>query len=303
MTINNYFLNLEELVGKFHNITVEDCADNYFYNIPSIVGPRDLICYLKCRENIIEKSKLFRAKHPVDYLVWAKGNADNVSCTKVGGVPYRPLSRPWPRNKSGNHLPFICQFNFVNSRDIVNTENDVMLFFADIRDSNIEDWCIEWHDLTLLDDEVITPPPEDLLVYEPYHGYLFRHYNLDEDIRDLYNSKRISQKYNLSVPNASCIGNFIEGGPSDERFISNSIGNHNLLCRLASIEFSYPSKPHPFVNIASAIDCVAYEEKLSNHIHFNRHPFLDPFQVGDGGSIYFYRNNNGDVVPYLNFKH
>lgn len=55
---------------------------------------------------------------PVDIFVWAYGEPGKREVTKMGGLPYFPKSRPWPRSAKGETLEFLAQICFKDSLDI-----------------------------------------------------------------------------------------------------------------------------------------------------------------------------------------
>src|SRR5581483_4187597 len=70
---------------------------------------------------------------PSDVFVWA----DNVEHekgwqTRIGGNPWRPSDRPWPRDKNGVPLTFLGQICFADSQDILPCKlpGDVALIFG-----------------------------------------------------------------------------------------------------------------------------------------------------------------------------
>jgi hypothetical protein len=56
---------------------------------------------------------------PVDRFVFAKGEPAERMVTKVGGLPYRPESLPWPRDDAGTPMVFLAQFCFGQSNDLL----------------------------------------------------------------------------------------------------------------------------------------------------------------------------------------
>ncbi|GMU80710.1 MAG: hypothetical protein AMXMBFR47_05810 [Planctomycetota bacterium] len=55
---------------------------------------------------------------PTDVFIMGKGEPARRDMTKVGGLPYWPVDRPWPRN-GDDPLRFLAQFNFADSTDLV----------------------------------------------------------------------------------------------------------------------------------------------------------------------------------------
>ncbi len=72
-----------------------------------------------------------------DLFVYCKGEPPKPDCTKVGGAPYWTGDRDWPVDKKKKPLRFLCQFNFVDSNDLVGPlPGDILLVFA----SNNKHW-------------------------------------------------------------------------------------------------------------------------------------------------------------------
>jgi hypothetical protein len=77
---------------------------------------------------------------PTDVFVFGKGEAPRRDCTKVGGLPYWPADRPWPRNAAGVPYRFLAQFNFTDSVDLVpRLPDQVLLLLVNGGD----DWLYE----------------------------------------------------------------------------------------------------------------------------------------------------------------
>lgn len=85
---------------------------------------------------------------PEDIFVFARGEPQVRAVTKLGGLPYRPQHQPWPRNRDGVPLTFLCQFRLSESRDIVgDTPGDMLLVFTS--SEACDDCVLEWHKLGL----------------------------------------------------------------------------------------------------------------------------------------------------------
>lgn len=100
-----------------------------------------------------------------DLLTWVKGEPPDRFITKIGGLPYRPSSVPWPLRPSGQPMTFLAQFCFADSTDLVGSlPGDVLLIFASQEDAYIpipsryeEDVALrfEWYPLGL--EGLVTP--------------------------------------------------------------------------------------------------------------------------------------------------
>lgn len=66
-----------------------------------------------------------------DVFVWGQGEPKDRTLTKIGGLPYWPAERPWPE-AGGQPLPFVAQFNFADSRDLVGElPGEILVVFSD----------------------------------------------------------------------------------------------------------------------------------------------------------------------------
>ena len=97
-----------------------------------LVGPGSLAVNEQLRAEALAGSCYRGSRIATDVFVWARGEAPNPAMTKIGGVPYRPRSLPWPRDGEGRRIRFIAQLCFADSRDIVgDLPGDVLLIFGD----------------------------------------------------------------------------------------------------------------------------------------------------------------------------
>ena len=94
-----------------------------------VIGPRDACWILRMREILLPHIS-FGSPAPLDLFILAIGEAPTPYQTKIGGLPYWPRNREWPRSDTGESLPFLAQFNFSESLDIVSDlpEHLLLLF-------------------------------------------------------------------------------------------------------------------------------------------------------------------------------
>ena len=77
---------------------------------------------------------------PTDVFVFGKGEATRRDGTKVGGLPYWPADRRWPKDEAGTPYRFLAQFNFADSRDLLaELPGEVLLLLVQEGD----DWLYE----------------------------------------------------------------------------------------------------------------------------------------------------------------
>lgn len=100
------------------------------WSVQGIYGPADACRLLAIRDLIIDSVK-FGDGAPADLFLLSTGEAPLRDSTKIGGLPYFDRSAAWPLGSSGRPLPFLAQFNFCDSIDIVNDlPADILLVFA-----------------------------------------------------------------------------------------------------------------------------------------------------------------------------
>jgi hypothetical protein len=94
-----------------------------------ITSPFDLFCVETLRDM---HGLRYGDALPTDVFVFGKGEPPRRDCTKVGGLPYWPAGKPWPRTGDGTPYHFLAQFNFADSRDLItNLPGDVLLLLTD----------------------------------------------------------------------------------------------------------------------------------------------------------------------------
>ncbi len=91
-----------------------------------VIGPRDACWVLRAREMVREYVS-FGSPVPADVFVLALGDAPSRDCTKIGGLPLWPHGHEGPRSMTGQPLPFLAQFCFRESLDIVDSLPEDML--------------------------------------------------------------------------------------------------------------------------------------------------------------------------------
>ena len=129
--------------------------DNRF--VQGIHGPNDALTVVAIRERVRSYVRQ-RKPVPTDVFLLSTGEPDSRSRTKVGGLPYWRRERNWPLSKHGKPLPFLAQFNFTGSRDLVgSTAGDILLIFA--HDDLREGCALAWEAIgtcsTLVSDDEI----------------------------------------------------------------------------------------------------------------------------------------------------
>lgn len=262
-----------------------------------IMGPRDALAVLATRE-------LMFAEHvpahsaSTDVFLFGLGEGPDRSGTKVGGLPFLQKRDPWPACQGGRPLPFLCQFNFTESRDIVGelVSDDVLLLFGDAPTEEYENPNVKfvWKSASKTRDlvEVADVPVQPS--FDPFYGVRWRTKNYP--CNDEYNSWSTFKPAQIQLATtlfATQISRFPflfgrYGDPFD--------GRH--LCCLTPINSTTP-KEYPFVNRQEPIvpdwfqtHNSPYPSQSECGIRFPETWLLD----SDSGTLYVYRTDHGDLA-------
>ena len=142
-----------------------------------LVGPGSLAVNEQLRVEALAGSCYRGSRIATDVFVWARGEAPNPAMTKIGGVPYRPRSLPWPRDGEGRRIRFIAQLCFADSRDIVgDLPGDVLLIFGDDDSLLVEPerLVFEWSTLGIQERALEVPQMVASELLTPYYGVIHR---------------------------------------------------------------------------------------------------------------------------------
>ncbi|MFZ1937336.1 MAG: DUF1963 domain-containing protein [Thermoguttaceae bacterium] len=145
-----------------------------------IVSPADLAMIEQVRRRASQTHSLGKAV-PTDIFLLGVGEPEAPCLTKVGGIPYRPADKPWPRANDGTPLSFFLQFCFLDSKDLVpsNLPGDVMLLFVRNWDSltkpaETDSYRIEWSRIPLHNPVAAGQCPEQPIAAPKYYGAIYR---------------------------------------------------------------------------------------------------------------------------------
>ncbi len=101
------------------------------WTVRDVIGPRDACELVHLREMIRDLVSL-GTPVPADVFLLGIGEPPLRDCTKIGGLPAWPYDRKWPESTTGAPLPFLAQFCFRDSLDIVgDLPEDMLLLFGD----------------------------------------------------------------------------------------------------------------------------------------------------------------------------
>jgi hypothetical protein len=242
-------------------------SEEDLYRGVDIASPYDLFAVETLRD--LHRLRTGRTV-PTDVFVFGKGEAPRRDCTKVGGVPYWPADRPWPRTPEGEPYLFLAQFNFADSRDLVTgLPGEVLLLL--VADPLAWQWepeqmSFEWLPIGLPTCSAF----DEALICEkdsPFFGVIHR----TADYPDARHLQILA-------------GTKIGGLPA---FVQNGEDTGGeFLCQLGSIQAA-PDVPYPWVNVAESLGLEFDHRGIygeGNSIVF-----------GDMGTLYIFRDRDGAV--------
>jgi hypothetical protein len=249
-----------------------------------ISSPADLCEVELVRERVAKKRNLGRSV-PVDTFIWRHGMPDKPYLTKIGGVPHREKSLPWPTDQKGKPYTFVAQFCFLDSRDIVSHKlpGDVMLVF--FKDSNSysgepDDVRIEWASQTLKEPVSKNDCPKPGFPVPELAGEIYR-CNEYPDSSEIFEQEGHNEAYLLAASQSTKIGRetfVIQNDPRKR--------GQEFICALNSVQ---PSKKWPFTNMEQFPPS---EQKVDEHYGWGLYEMM----FGDVGCMYFMIDKRGNVT-------
>ena len=218
-----------------------------------------------------------------DIFVFGKGEPDNPSCTKVGGRPFWPAKQDWPAAIDDSPLPFLAQFNFTDSKDIVGEDlpGDVLLILTELKDEWLpgeDGLSFHWVSADSAPNTSLDVPSE-IEPVGPFFGVVHRSVDYpDAEEAAFQLDVEVRKSWNLPILNGTKIGgcpHFIQGGVTT---------SDTFLCQLGSIQAA-PCVPYPWVNQRDPLTI----EFDSTGI------YRDSVVFGDMGCIYLFIDKSGTV--------
>jgi len=221
---------------------------------------------------------------PVDIFLWSIKPAEKPYLTKLGGVPHRESTKPWPMDASDKPYTFVAQYCFADSKDIISNKipGDVMLVFFKDADSVYDPDAIhvEWSSIELDSPMVADECPSPSFVVPRLSGHIYRTNEYPESW-DVFEQDGHYQCYLFPTTQASKIGRetfFTQHdarGPGEE-----------LICTLNSV---HPSKSKwPFIDLEELPDDW---DKPDHNYGWGKYSMM----FGDVGCLYFVINEEGTV--------
>ena len=227
-----------------------------------------------------------------DVFVWADTQLRELPwLTRIGGKPWRPKGKPWPRDDNGVPLAFLGQICFADSKDILQNElaGEVALMFG----TNHRGWisitdgsALEWSPLKIETPEDGFGVPWTGELPYAYQGVLHRTVQYPD--------------WKAAEPAFKALG-YKEGGSGVHGIQATSIGAYASLPQgwpfekgdgntlIATLSSFYFRGRWPLCDIPSCLQKV-YGDGRSEDLMFDK---ARDFGVGDAGAIWIYRDKTG----------
>lgn len=225
--------------------------------MPSIVGPIDVRYAIRIRK-LLEDYIDVKRSCLMDVFVLSIGEPPQRDITKIGGIPYLSRRRKWPLSNSGVPLPFLAQFDFRESHDIVDgLAGNLLLVFGNL--GGEDGFKLLWQDCGIAEGELVNAKdiPNNLEFIPLFWGKRWRvenyaEYESDERLDDIsykLNDGSSVQMFQFAMQLAGMtIGRcpFILNGSDVKQ------NGEKILCTLTMIAPALHS-PFPFINIPDQI--------------------------------------------------
>jgi Domain of unknown function (DUF1963) len=246
----------------------------------SITGPSEMAVVEQIRQEVFAADPTaLEPRLPTDAFVFGRGEPLHRQATKIGGLPYRPRSRPWPHTKGGTPMQFAAQVCFADSYDIVGSlPGDVLLVFFDYDEyySDLDSAALhlEWAKIDGSDLVTEEDIPESEYNYTPYYAQIHRTYDYPDAEPRFAN---YGCSYQLNVIEGTKIG----GVP---RWVQDDPGlPGRFLCAIGSINPTW-YEPYPFLNAPEPHD-ESYKQPEKEY----------DLMWGDVGSLYVFLDDQGKL--------
>lgn len=256
-----------------------------------IDSPGDLVL----REQAIRRARThgdLGPKTSVDAFVWAESlGSDRRWLTRIGGVPWRPRKRAWPKDPDGVPLTFLGQIYFGDSKRLVPYElpGDVALIFGTASSGWVSidrGAALEWSTKELKDPCYISDVPWTGVLSFEYDGVLHR----TVQYTDWEKSEEVFQKAGdkrggsgVAAMQVTQIGSHAalpQGWPFEE-------GDGNTL--IAVLSSFYFRGRWPLCDVPRCLRQVRGDGSSYDMMFDNARDF----GVGDAGCIWIYRDREG----------
>jgi hypothetical protein len=150
---------------RYESTPADDPLDRWKPEGRILASPADICCIEQVRRDVATRHELGQGV-PVDWFVWAQAPALAPFLTRLGGVPHREATRPWPRTEDGQPFTFVGQFCFLDSHDILASDLPGTVLLVFVRDEHgffygENGIVLEWSELKLASPMTAAqvPPP------------------------------------------------------------------------------------------------------------------------------------------------
>ena len=122
-------------------------------HLANLSDPKGIVCREIMGRILAELIDLRRAV-PVDYVVWRKKPHDVPWLTRIGGIPWREKSLPWPHSTEKGDYTFVGQFYLKDSPEFFpfDLKGDLALVFFSMNGAMYGEECdviLEWSNKNL----------------------------------------------------------------------------------------------------------------------------------------------------------
>jgi hypothetical protein len=237
-----------------------------------VTGPAHVAVNEQLRQEAIGSSNPPGAV-PTDIFVMALGAPPRRDVTKIGGLPYWPAARDWPRSEDGKPMTFLAQLSFVDSKDISGELPSDILAVFDRQDAwwglESRDLHFEWVERT--DEALVSAVPRADEMPVACYGVIHRTFDLP--LSAPRPTAYVPHVDPLWLIQATKIG----GMPPLIQPLETVPGRY--IATIGSVNPEH-GEQHPFVNVKEPID--SYE---ANHLMW-----------GDVGNVCVFLRSDGSAV-------
>ena len=214
--------------------------------VRDVIGPRQA-CRIHWAQRMLSDVIALGQPKQVDFFVLSVGESPERDRTKIGGLPWWPRKRAWPLSDQQKPLPFIAQFNFRKSLDIVGElPADVLLLFGDLFGPST--LAVRWQSLDCESSLVGADDIPDNSAIPRFFGSRWRT-EIFPDARCPLEPVALRDGTVVKEPWFACrpLGMQIGTGPFSRGYFGGDPTRHRTIASLSSI-FPILGSRHPFLN-------------------------------------------------------
>ncbi|MCA9194825.1 MAG: DUF1963 domain-containing protein [Planctomycetales bacterium] len=259
-----------------------------------IVGPTDVMNLLEARRQLRKQGFHFGNPVPMDVFIHSVGESQSRSQTKFGGLPYWPLHETWPCGSTGRPLPFVGQFDFRGSLDIVgeSVENDLLLIFGALPSADCDpEILLIWRSATNNEELVTSADVPCSNAFGPFSCTRWRTSSYPDAEIEEYQDALFGDE-NYIDPSYACdlLATQIGMAPFTLAEKPPSL-NKKYLCCCAPI-LPATDRRYPFLNFREPLLTI----HGTNYLYADRFNYVDQWSsLGDSTSLYFFRDKAGHL--------